>query len=96
MKKMTIKRPDIGDEIYYGGDMANYDGFFKIVEYIPSERFQDQWEMVEQLADGDTDEPRTITITTSHLSPEYLGHGGTRFVYKSEYLRYREKQLSRY
>jgi hypothetical protein len=62
----------IGQEIFYGGDMANASGYGKVVELKLSVRFTDQ--VVIAMDDG-----RSITIPTMMIQNEYHGNGGIRF-----------------
>ena len=78
----------IGDRIYYTGDMAN-----------------DQGRGVVFGRDGDNvwganvdilmDDGRVIKgLEEINFSERYLGHGGTRFVLESEYMRWRAERIS--
>ena len=75
-----------GTRIYYGGDMANKSGFGSITEVI-KDRWGTQYQIV--LDDG-----RKMHISASNFSPEYLGHGGTRFVTEAAYNDWREVQMA--
>lgn len=77
-----------GTRIYYGGDMANDEGFGVI-----KERATDQfgtWVDVE-MDDGRDFNKLPITI----FSDEYLGHGGTRFVTEKAYRAFRQAQIAK-
>ena len=77
----------IGQEIYYGGDMANVSGFGKITELHPSPRFGDQ--VTIKMNDG-----REMTIPTCMIKGEYQGHGGVRFCTIEAYNKWREESLA--
>jgi hypothetical protein len=69
MKQATVS---VGQEIFYGGDMANASGYGKVAELKPSQRFTDQ--VVIAMDDG-----RSMTIPTVMIMDEYHGNGGIRF-----------------
>lgn len=74
-------RPDV--RIYYGGDMANDDGFGTITE-----SFGNYVTII-------MDDGREIKhIGHCEFSDEYLGHGGTRFVTLAAYRKWRQKQIA--
>ncbi len=69
--------------IYYGGDMANDSGFGTIAETV-----SDKWG---QFVSIKMDDGRDIEhLSISGFSPEYKGHGGTRFVTIDAYNKYRQ------
>ena len=72
-----------GTRIYYTGDMANQDGFGTITATTT-----DKWG---QFLDIKLDDGRTIEqLPLCCFSPEYKGHGGTRFVTIAAYNLYRQ------
>lgn len=75
-----------GTRIYYGGDMANNDGFGTITR-----AFKDRWGSFYNIK---MDDGREINaLHTIAFSKEYKGHGGTRFVTVDAYNAYRRKQF---
>ena len=77
-----------GTEIYYGGDMANKEGYG-----VVTKRY---WDHYGNHVDIKMDDGREFkAIYTSMFSREYLGHGGTRFVTKEAYLKWREEQAKK-
>ncbi len=75
-----------GTRIYYGGDMANLEGFGTITAIE-----KNRWGVQIKIA---MDDGRKINIPPCLFSPEYLGHGGTRFVTEAAYNDYRQKQFA--
>ena len=72
-----------GTRIYYGGDMANDSGFGTITETL-----SDKWG---QFVTIKMDDGRDIKhLPVCGFSPEYKGHGGTRFVTIDAYNKYRQ------
>ena len=72
--------------IYYGGDMANSDGFGTIAKAI-----SDKWG---KRVDIMMDDGRKINcLPVCAFSEEYKGHGGTRFVTLEAYNQFRKKQV---
>ena len=71
---MTITK---GTTIYYTGDMANQEGFG-----VVAERKVTRWgvELFIEMEDG-----REMWVSEVVFSPEYKGHGGTRFVTEEAY-----------
>jgi hypothetical protein len=78
-----------GTRIYYGGDMANDEGFGEIVEEVAPDRFYSDLVKIKM------DDGREMTINKCMFSKEYKGHGGTRFVTKEAYDLYRAEQIKR-
>ena len=77
-----------GTRIYYGGDMANDDGTGTIIE-----AYVDKWG---SFVDITMDDGRKINgLSIVSFSPEYLGHGGTRFVTLEAYNAFRRTQFER-
>lgn len=69
--------------IYYGGDMANIDGFGTIINTE-----KDKWgEFVDIKMDDGHDIER---LPVCMFSTEYKGHGGTRFVTIKAFNAYRQ------
>ena len=67
-----------GCRIYYTGDMANDEGFG-----VVTKRYQDRWgDWVNVVMD---DGRIKNSLGVCLFSPEYLGHGGTRFVTEKAY-----------
>ena len=81
-----MTKPEItkGTRIYYGGDMANNPGFGTITERKQS-AYGDYVEV-------NYDDGRTTCLPIVAFSPEYKGHGGTRFVTLAAYNEYRRKK----
>jgi hypothetical protein len=77
-----------GTRIYYGGDMANQSDFGTITA-IEKDRWGTHCQIV--LDDG-----RELNVSYHQFSPEYLGHGGTRFVTEAAYNKYRETQIAKF
>ena len=63
---------ETGTRIYYGGDMANDEGFGTITE-MKTDRWGSHVEIT-------MDDGREIKVDEIAFSSEYKGHGGTRFV----------------
>ena len=77
-----------GTRIYYGGDMANNDGFGTIVLRISDDRWNDRVNIL-------MDDGRMIShLGVCGFSPVYKGHGGTRFVTIDAYNEYRKNGLA--
>lgn len=76
-----------GTRIYYTGDMANNEDFGTIVKVENHSR----WGVS---VDIKLDDGRDIRrLSPLAFSPEYLGHGGTRFVTVAAYNAYRRAQF---
>jgi hypothetical protein len=74
-----------GTRIYYGGDMANDSGFGTITSVSLG-----NWGTHYHIK---YDDGRKMAIQPCAFSPEYLGHGGTRFVTLDAYNKFRGAQL---
>jgi len=80
----------IGQKIYYRGDMANLPGWFQITEVIENDYFRGY---VLKEIDG---EGRTFArVFESMIHDVDLGHCGTRFVTEEAYKKFREEQLKK-
>lgn len=77
-----------GTAIYYGGDMANDDGFGTIIKIHPATRYGG-----EEVEIG-MDDGRNFTVSPLAFSETYLGHGGTNFVTKEAYDAWRLASLA--
>lgn len=77
-----------GTKIYYGGDMANLEGFGTITDVIYTSHGTTY---VIQMEDS-----RIIKVPNYCFSNEYKGHGGTRFVTKEAYENYRNAIYNKY
>lgn len=88
--QMTLADLPIGTEVYNGGDMANAEHFGVITDHNQG-RFGTSVEITPE-ADSCRSGPYWVTIAV--FSRVYLGHGGTRFVTKAEYERWRGQQLA--
>ena len=88
LQRAEAKEREIGTEIYYGGDMANSEGFGEVVKIHKNARFGDQYEIA--MEDG-----RTITIPPLMIKDEYHGNGGIRFCTAQAYDEWRARQLQR-
>jgi len=84
MNKETLKK---GTRIYYGGDMANDEGFGTITN-----QETDKWGTT---VDIKMDDGRKFNVSVVIFSDEYLGHGGTRFVTEEAYKKFRQAQIER-
>jgi len=78
-----------GIKIYYGGDMANQEGFGVITENSDI----GYGEFVNIKMDDGRD---FIQIPVTAFSEKYLGHGGTRFVTKEAYLKWKQEIADRF
>ena len=90
MKKHNMNL-EIGTRIYYGGDMANQNGFGAIANreskgFTTSDGTYHDFgaELTIEMDDG-----REINVTEAAFSPVYKGHGGTRFVTEAAYYHWR-------
>ena len=81
--KMKLEK---GVEIYYGGDMANREGF-GVITKTGNIGYGDFVNIT--MEDGRVKEQ----IPICGFSEEYLGHGGTRFVTKEAWKKWRDKQI---
>lgn len=72
-----------GTRIYYGGDMANMDGFGTIIETI-----SDKWGQFVTIKMDDGRDIEHLPICA--FSPIFKGHGGTRFVTIDAFNAYRQ------
>lgn len=77
----------IGQQIYYTGDMANHEGRFEITAIDP----KSAWGTYTLTETGNKEKPRTIKIGEIQISPEYKGHCGTRFSPYESYQAWREQ-----
>ncbi len=77
-----------GTRVFYHGDMANEAGHATITEIIKG-KFGTQYLL-------HFDDGREFCICPSSFSPEYLGHGGTRFVTEATYNKWRNEQIARF
>ena len=78
-----------GIEIYYGGDMANRSGF-GIVTEVGNIGYGDFVNVT--MKDG----REFKQLSVCGFSDKYLGHGGTRFVTKEAYLKFKEEMVKRF
>jgi hypothetical protein len=78
-------RVDVGMEIYYHGDMANIGGFGVVIDREESKYGVN----IKILMEDD----RWLNVSENVFDSEYKGHGGTRFVLKDEYKRFRKVQM---
>jgi hypothetical protein len=83
-EKMEITK---GTRIYYGGDMANQEGFGTVVD-VTTSRFGTNVKI--NMEDG-----REINIDKIQISEKYSGNGSTRFVREVAYYEWREEQMKR-
>jgi hypothetical protein len=77
----------VGDRIYNHGDMAN-EAHNGLVDQVRTDRWGTNYRIVHE---NGVD---TYWITPVHVSPVYLGHGGTRIVKLDEYKRFRRERLA--
>ena len=75
-----------GTEIYYTGDMANQEGFFKVTH------ISNTFTVTVSEIDGD----RSFSLYPSQIASKYEGHCGERFVTRDAYNAYREELMARY
>jgi hypothetical protein len=80
----------VGTRIYYGGDMANPDGFGTITERKEPTKYGGSQVHIAM------DDGRTMWIAEMSFSPEYKGHGGTRFVTEEAYNTFREARIAEF
>jgi len=85
MNKETLKK---GTRIYYGGDMANDEGFGTITSQT-TDKFG-------TFVGIKMDDGREMNISIVCFSDEYLGHGGTRWVTKEAWEKFRNKTFARF
>ena len=71
-----------GTRIYYGGDMANMEDFGTITA-----AYTNTWGSFVDVAFDEGEDNRGLPVAL--FSPEYLGHGGTRFVTLEAYNTFR-------
>ena len=85
MNKENLK---VGTRIYYGGDMANDEGFGTITNYMTSNfgTF-----LTVKMDDG----REFKSLSTMSFSEEYLGHGGTRWVTEEAYKKFHQAAMER-
>ncbi len=89
MTKLTLKDLPKGTRIYYGGDMANLDGFGTITK-----NYSDKWGYFLHIKmDDGRDFP---SIRVSNFSDHYEGNGLTKFVTEQAYHDWRKESLERY
>jgi hypothetical protein len=74
--------------IYYGGDMANSEGFGTITAIE-----KNKWGIHVNI---ELDDGRKMTVSRSQFSDKYLGHGGTRFVTEKAYNNYYQLQFNKF
>jgi uncharacterized lipoprotein len=77
---------NVGQKIYYRGDVANRPGWFKITEAIHDKYFKG-YELKE--IDGE----RLLRVPEYMISEIDKGNGSTRFVTEVAYKAYKEQQL---
>ncbi len=70
-----------GTRIFYGGDMANDEGFGTITDQL-TDKFGDF--LTIKMDDG----REFRSLTPALFSEEYLGHGGTRWVTEEAYKKF--------
>lgn len=80
---------EVGQEIYYTGDMANRDGWGKITKVEPCEWYKYKYTL--EMADG-----RVKHLTPYVIGEVYEGHAGTRFVTLEAYKAYKKKVWAQY
>jgi len=85
MKKEQLEK---GTRIYYGGDMANDEGFGTITNQL-TDQFGDF--LTVKMDDGREFKSLSIALFTE----EYLGHGGTRWVTEEAYRKFNQAAMER-
>jgi len=86
MKTMDLTE---GTRIYYGGDMANSDGFGEITK-----AYSDRWG---SFVDVVLDDGRHMRgLHTVGFSKTYSGNGSTRFVTEAAYDEWRANQIAQF
>lgn len=84
MDKTSLEK---GTKIYFNGDMANEEGF----GIITNQRMDQFGTIVDiKMEDG-----REFSTPIGIFSDEYAGHGGTRFVTKEAYDKFRQAMISK-
>ena len=78
-----------GTRIYYGGDMANPDGFGVITK-----AYSDKWGSFVDVVMDDGREMRGLH--TVGFSATYSGNGSTRFVTEAAYDEWRANQIAQF
>lgn len=82
---------EVGTEIYYTGDQANFPSFGKVVAVNPANKSYGRSvdiEYEEERFEGDTLKSRSVLLTNFNPGP------GCRFMLKSEYLALRKQALA--
>jgi len=79
---------EVGMRIFYGGDMANREGFGTITEIIDRPVVGPRIRIA-------MDDGREKDVSPVLFSREYKGHGGTKFVLEQEYHRWRDEKFKR-
>jgi len=77
-----------GTRIYYGGDMANDEGFGTITSQ-QTDKFGDF--LTIKMDDG----REFRSLSPALFSEEYLGHGGTRWVTEEAFKKFRDESIER-
>ncbi len=80
---------EVGQEIYYTGDMANRSGWGKITHVRPC--VYDEYVYTYEMADG-----RVFNLTPKIIGQKFEGHSGTRFVTLEAYKAYKKKVWAQY
>jgi hypothetical protein len=80
----------VGTRIYYGGDMANPDGFGTITERKEPTKYGGSQVHIAM------DDGRKMWIAEMSFSPEYKGHGGTRFVTEEAYITFHKARIAEF
>ncbi len=85
---MNNENLKVGTRIYYGGDMANDEGFGTITSQ--------QTDKFGEFLTVEMDDGRVFrSLTPALFSEEYLGHGGTRWVTEEAYREFNRVAIER-
>lgn len=87
---MKLTDLPVGTRIFNGGDMANSEHFGTITAIKPAGRFSAQVE----ITPDEGSERGPYWVTPAAFSPEYKGHGGTRFVTENAYYAWRNSAIA--
>lgn len=85
---MKYTELSVGQRVYNRGDMANIEHWGTITAIVPPGRFSDCITI-----EPDEEEIQEYSISACMISDVDLGHGGTRIVTESSFLKRREELL---
>jgi len=90
----TSEKIEIGTRIYNNGDVCNRSHWATVISIEPCKWYDLKITLKADDEDGETG--RTYTINPYAISPEYKGHGGTRFVTKTAYDAWKAEQVAKF